>query len=596
LVWDNSYNPRICSALATESAEPLPDPPYEAPELSAARKTITDYPELFKIVTPIKVNIFERLLRTHPNQPFVRSICKGLREGFWPWADTSDPLLPTSWDNSSLYPLDPNHESTIANDIQNELAADRYSPPFGPDLLPGMFSMPLFVIPKPHSVKCRVVFDHSAEPHSLNSLIPREKVLVTLDNMHDLGCAVNRARETNDSSIPLTLIKSDVSTAYRLMPVHPLWQIRQVVTFKGMRHVDRCNIWGNRAAGNIFCSFMGLVLWIAIKVKHLEDLFAYVDDAFSWDFEGNLEFYEPYEAFIPEKQCSLLLLWDELGIPHEKSKQIHGTSLRIIGFEVDVSAMTISMPAKALGELIEAVRAFAKPNKRRTLRDFQRIGGWINWALNVFPLLRPGLCTLYEKIRGKTHSRLPICVSVALCREFIWVANHMEHLPGVNMLSSRKWSAPDTSIHLFADACPAGLGFWFPKTNQGFQYATSTSDSDDIFFLEALAVVSALHWLVHTHLSWLETNKVVIFTDNENTVNIFNSLHASPTLNTILITSVDLILQFKIELRVLHVAGTTNNTADSLSRFQNARAVAHAPDLSISPFTPPQLSKGATLS
>jgi hypothetical protein len=337
--------------------------------MASARETITNNPSLFKIVSPIKVDIFELYLTSHPNQPFVKSICKGLREGFWPWADITNPELPTTWDNSGLYPLDPNHESTVSNDIQTEMRAERYSPFFGPALLPGMFSMPLFVIPKPHSVKFRVVIDQSAEPHSLNSLIPRERVSVKLDNMHDLGAAINRAKKANEG-IPLTLIKSDVATAYRLMPMHPLWQIRQIVTFKGMRNVDRCNIWGGRSAGHIFCSFMGLVLWIAIKIKKLDDLFAYVDDTFSWDFDGNLDLYEPYQAFIPEKQCRLLTLWDELGIPHEESKQVNGQSLRIIGFEVDVSKMTITMPPKALGELIEAIRAFAKPNKRRTLRDF----------------------------------------------------------------------------------------------------------------------------------------------------------------------------------------------------------------------------------
>jgi hypothetical protein len=595
-VWDNIFKPRIGSALATETAQPLPDPPITAPEFAAARQTIMDHPDLFKIVSPIKVDIFERLLITHPNQPFVHSVCKGLREGFWPWADASNPALPTTWDNSSLYPLDPIHESTVANDIKTELAADRYSAAFGPDLLPGMFSMPLFVIPKPHSVKFRVVIDQSAEPHSLNSLIPRDKVSVTLDNMHDLGSAVNRARKTHGPSTPLTLIKSDVSTAYRLMPMHPLWQIRQVVTYKGMRHIDRCNIWGGRAAGHIFCAFMGLVLWIAINVKQLEDLFCYVDDAFSWDFDGNLDLYEPYEVFLPEKQCALLQLWDELGIPHEQSKQLHGTCLHIIGFKVDVSAMTISMPPKALEELIVAVRGFARPNKRKSLRDFQRMGGWINWALNVFPLLRPSLCTLYEKVRGKTQSRLPICVSVGLCREFLWLANHLENLPGVNLLCSREWTSTDTDIHLYSDACPAGLGFWFAQSDEGFQYATSPSDPREIFFLEALAVLSALHWFLHTDKPHCGSRRIVIFTDNENTVNIFNSLHASPALNPILITAVDLLLRFNVELRVLHVAGTDNGTADALSRFENERALCLTPNLSISPFIPPQLSKGAVLS
>jgi hypothetical protein len=339
---------------------------------------------------------------------------------------------------------------------------------------------------------------------------------------------------------------------------------------------------------------MGLVLWIAIKVKELEDLLAYVDDVFSWDFAGNLDFYEPYEAFIPEKQYRLLLLWDELGIPHEQSKQTHGTSLRIIGFDIDVSSMTITMPPKALNELIEAIRAFARPNKRRTLRVFQRIAGWINWSLNVFPLLRPGLCTLYEKMRGKTGANLPISVSVSLCRELIWLADHMERLPGVNLLASREWSAADTDVHLLCDACPGGLGFWYPTSQEGFQYTTTTKDPHDIFYLEALAVLSALEWYIHSKRpTGRSSTRVVIFTDNENTVNMFNSLHASPHLNPILITAVNLLLTSNVELRVLHIAGTTNQTADALSRFNNNRLSSIAPNLSVSKFTPPQLSKGA---
>ena len=342
---------------------------------------------------------------------------------------------------------------------------------------------------------------------------------------------------------------------------------------------------------------MGLVLWIAINIKKLHDLFAYVDDAFSWDFDGNLELYEPYQAFIPEKQYHLLSLWDELGIPHEQSKQVYGTSLRIIGFEVDVSAMTISMPPKSLGELITAIRSFARPRKRRSLRDFQRIAGWINWGLNVFPLLRPGLCALYEKMRGKTEPRFLLSVSITLCQEFHWLADHMERLPGVNLISSREWAQSDTKIHLYSDACPAGLGFWFPQTLQGFQYATTPTDASDIFFLEALAVLSALHWYVNSHTVFTPaTNRIVIFTDNENTVNIFNSLHASSKLNPILITAVNLLLSSTTELRVIHVPGATNNTADALSRLDNDRARLLSPGISITTFIPPQLSKGAVVS
>jgi len=48
---------------------------------------------------------------------------------------------------------------------------DRFSPVFGPDLLPGMYSMPNGVIPKPHSSDLRLVTDHSAGEHALNNFI-----------------------------------------------------------------------------------------------------------------------------------------------------------------------------------------------------------------------------------------------------------------------------------------------------------------------------------------------------------------------------------------------------------------------------------------
>ena len=70
---------------------------------------------------------------------------------------------------------------------------------------------------------------------------------------------------------------------------------------------------------------MGIVLWIAINVKHILDLLAYVDDMFSWEFANNLLWYEPYTCHFPAKQALLLQLWDELGIPHEQSKQVFGS-------------------------------------------------------------------------------------------------------------------------------------------------------------------------------------------------------------------------------------------------------------------------------
>jgi hypothetical protein len=135
-------------------------------------------------------------------------------------------------------------------------------------------------------------------------------------------------------------------------------------------------------------------------VKQIFDLFAYVDDSFSWDFRvaDNLTYYAPYHKFLPDKQARLLLLFDEIGVPHEERKQVFGAPLTIIGLDVDPNAMTITMPSDVKRDLVSAVWTFANPHQRRTLRDFQCLAGWVNWALNAYPLLCPGLSSLYEKM------------------------------------------------------------------------------------------------------------------------------------------------------------------------------------------------------
>ena len=60
-----------------------------------------------------------------------------------------------------------------------------------------------------------------------------------------------------------------------------------------------------------------------------------MDDAWSYDMNPMLTYYMSYDAFYPAKQVALLLLYDDLGLPHVKSKQLFGPSLEIIGLYVD---------------------------------------------------------------------------------------------------------------------------------------------------------------------------------------------------------------------------------------------------------------------
>jgi len=541
----------------------------------------------------VDVDRLESLLTPHPNRPAIASMCHGLRVGFWPWAITEGVPRPLVVDNSSRPLTDEKHVAFVRAQRDTEIALGRFSPAFGPDLLPGMTSIPIGVVPKPHSINLRLVVDQSSGDFSPNSFISRDKVAVPLDNLHDLGACLLGVRLTHGMDIPLVVFKSDVSQAYRRIPLHFLWPLFQVITIDGMRHVDRNNNSGNRGAGSLWGGFMGLVLWITIFVKGISDLFAYVDDTFSWEFADNVLWYEPYQRLLPTKQVRLLLLWDELRIPHEDVKQVSGSSLTIIGLDVDPNAMTITMPSQPRLDLLAALRTFAHPGQRHSLRDFQKLAGWMNWALNAYPLLRPGLSMLYNKMSGKSNAHQLIWVSVSLCRELSWFADRVEGSDGVHIMTSHRWGRNDAEYNLFCDACPIGLAFWFPAADFGFQHALSPDvPSPGIFFHESLAVVSALSWFIH-NVPLRRRMWIAIYSDNLNTVDMFNTLRAQPLYNPLLITAVDLLLDHGVDLRVFHIPGQDNIVADALSRFRFDTVALYAPSLRIFKFQPPRLKLGA---
>jgi hypothetical protein len=163
--------------------------------------------------------------------------------------------------------------------------------------------------------------------------------------------------------------------------------------------------------------------------------------------------------------------------------------------------MVISIPEDKKTEIISLIHAFVVPRHHHTLRDFQQIVGTVNWLFNVFPLLKPGPSSVYDKMRGKSKPLAQIYINLDILREQMWLTNHMENMPGVLLLESLDWS-PETAedvVTIYTDASLVGLGFWYPEINFGFQsQLPPNTPLGSIFFFKALAVCSAIHSLTDT--------------------------------------------------------------------------------------------------
>ncbi|KAJ7029521.1 hypothetical protein C8F04DRAFT_883932, partial [Mycena alexandri] len=333
---------------------------------------------------------------------------------------------------------------------------------------------------------------------------------------------------------------------------------------------------------------MGLVAWISNKRKpESTPSFVYIDDNFSAMMANVMTFYERYGRDFPTDQAELLKLWDTLKVDHELAKQVFGRVLVVIGFEVDANAMTFTMPQSKLTELLAGLDEFtssfsSKRLPRHALRRFLQIAGWLNWSFNVYPLLKPALSHLYEKISSKSNLSALVYVNIRKNQNsmiehgLLW--RHVRDSDGVHILESLDWDVHDADVEAFCDASLRGLGIYFPAIGLGYQsdLPAITPPPGAIFYFEALCVF----WCIHRVADLVRQNgnvavrRLAIWTDNENTFHVFSSLRAKPAYNEILKSSVDILIANKFQLRVLLIPGKKNVVADALSRWRNDIATA----------------------
>ena len=368
--------------------------------------------------------------------------------------------------------------------------------------------------------------------------------------------------------------------------MHLRWQIKQVNTVDGEHHVNRCNTFGGCSSGALFIAFNSLVAWIAKRKKGIRYLGNYVDDSWGCGLEGDYAFYSLYQKAFPRDQVILLSLWDELGIPHHEPKQIHGPEIPIIGINVDVNELTFTLTAGAKDKLIEELQWWCKPGRKEKLCQWYQAGGWVNWAFNVYPRLRPALNHFYPKLKGRRDSTSLLWVNNLLHDDFNWAVGILQQSTGVHLLKSICWDLTDATHMIYCDVCPDGMGFWYLDLCIGFYSPTpSYKQPDLIFYFEALCVLSAL-FDAHQHAATGGRGCFLIYTDNSNTVDIFNTLRTLPPYNHLLRAAIDILNSGDHDLRVLHVPGIENAVADALSQAEFSRALILSLNLKVATFEP----------
>ena len=334
------------------------------------------------VVTPVNVVKLYQALSNHPEREFVKKLCSELREGAR--IGYSGPRRPRFSNNLPTAYLNP---ELVTGNLADEVAKGRTMGPFPtpPPPFENFQVSPIGLAPKTHSDKFRTIFHLSfpkSETSSINYFIEKDDFslqYITIDN------AIAAIQKFGPGCY---MGKTDIESAFRLIPVHlDDWELLGMC-WNGQYYFDKALPFGLRSAPYIFSQLSDAIEWILLNecsisfVCHILDDFLIVEP--------------PCHTPPPDSLCraslsSMILTFQKLNIPISTAKT-EGPSqiIQFMGIILDSGKMEARLPEDKV-ERIKSTLSTFQSQRSTTLQELQSLIGTLNFACKVIPPGRPFL-------------------------------------------------------------------------------------------------------------------------------------------------------------------------------------------------------------
>ena len=593
--------------------------------------------------TPIKIDALKAYLQGY-DRVKTQYLLDGFSQGFML---QSQGLQSANTDVKN--PSIPNQlVAEVQKKLQKEIDAGRIIGPFSSPPLPNFRVSPIKVAEKKEPGKYRFIHNLSYpyDEDSVNASIPRDKVAVQYSTIDD---AIAYIKAVGRGAF---LAKTDIKSAFRIIPVHPSQYHLLGMRWKGEYFYDTTLPMGCSISCAIFEAFSSAIEWIAKNKLDIPYMTHVLDDFL---------IVAPSYKESDDQLKRFLSFCDECGIPMAPEKtEGPERSLPFLGITLDVPHFLAKLPDDKLRTCHGLIqRAVAQRNI--TQKSLQSILGHLNFACRV---VVPGRAFL-RRIYALTHKALRpyhhIKMTKATKADFnLWStflrnyngrtffrldAVHTDEAlqlytdsSGFNLWSTflRNYNGrtffrldavhTDEALQLYTDS--SGFNLWSTflrnyngrtffrldavHTDEALQLYTDSSGSIgygavlgnhwlhgtwpaewegyDITFLELYPIVLSAH-LWGTLLS----NRTIEFhTDNMALVSIINTTSSKkPHIMALVRSLVSSMLKFNFVFYAIHIPGVLNVRADALSRQQIGRFWKEHPSANVRPTTiPPHLRPG----
>lgn len=516
------------------------------------------------VITPVQVSLLRQFLEGYDDE-LKTFLCEGFKQGFR--LQYQGPRRQRF--SSNLISVH-QHESIVADKLHKEIALGRIAGPFTVPPFSNLQCSPIGIVPKKEIGEFRLIH-HLSYPDgaSINDFIPDELCSVSYTTIDD---AVQLIKALGRNCL---LAKTDVASAFRILPVHPADHELLGIQFRGSFYYDRCLPMGCSISCSIFETFSTALQWIACKRFGVQNMLHILDDFL---FLG-----PPSSPICEHSLQQFVSMCDVLGVPI-KAEKTEGPSTRIVflGIELDSHSMEARLPDEKVEKIRNAVHS-AKRRKKMTLRELQSLIGLLNFAccvvvpgrafLRRLINLTKGVSKPHFRIRLNSQSRLDLS---AWC-EFI------DNFNGKSMFIDEVWQNSH-KLNLFTDAA-GKLGYGAVFGRKWFYGSWDDIDLQQdysITFKELFPIVVA----VETWGPNLANQSILFYSDNMAVVQIINKISSKDASVMRLVRRLVLAcLQHNILFKAEHIPGEINTLPDLLSRLQVEKFQVLAPYMERFPTT-----------
>ncbi len=336
-------------------------------------------PRLQEVRSPLRdhIGVWAQRLAWHPDAEFADYVLSGLQHGFRVGFAYSSPHTPAKRNMRSAL----SHSHIIDSYIAREHSAGRFIGPLSPGESHGLHVNRFGVIPKGHTGKWRLITDLSfPEGASVNDGTDRDLCSLRYTSVERVAQV---ALQLGPGAL---LVKLDVKSAYRLLPVHPEDRWLLGVCWRDQRYVDTMLPFGLRSAPKIFTAVADALEWCF----HQEGV-AWVDHY----LDDYITMGPPRSLTCQAKLDSIMYVCEQLGVPLAVEKLAGPTScIEFLCIEIDTVEGVLRLPQDKLRRLQETLRRWSR---RRACRR-KKLESLIGILQHAATVIKPGRTFLRHMI------------------------------------------------------------------------------------------------------------------------------------------------------------------------------------------------------